>query len=92
MAKKNEIVSAENNITRKDFRGVFWRSFTLLGSFNYERMEGLGFLFSIMPVLRKIFWKIILIVGGVLLCILFVAITVVWSLTDYIFRKLERDV
>ena len=48
MAKKNEIVSAENNITRKDFRGVFWRSFTLLGSFNYERMEGLGFLFSIM--------------------------------------------
>ena len=55
MAKKNEIVSAENNITRKDFRGVFWRSFTLLGSFNYERMEGLGFLFSIMPVLRKIY-------------------------------------
>jgi vancomycin permeability regulator SanA len=45
-----------------------------------------------MPVLRKIFWKIILIVGGVLLCILFVAITVVWSLTDYIFRKLEREV
>ena len=55
MAKKNEIVSAENNITRKDFRGVFWRSFTLLGSFNYERMEGLGFLFSSMPVLRKIY-------------------------------------
>lgn len=45
-----------------------------------------------MPVLRKIFWKIILIVGGVLLCILFVAITVVWSLTDYIFRKLESNV
>ena len=55
MAKKNELISAENNITRKDFRGVFWRSFTLLGSFNYERMEGLGFLFAIMPVLRKIY-------------------------------------
>ena len=55
MAKKNEIISAENNITRKDFRGIFWRSFTILGSMNYERMEGLGFLFSIMPVLRKIY-------------------------------------
>lgn len=51
----NEIISAENNITKKDFRGVFWRSWTLLGSFNYERMEGLGFLYAIMPVLRKIY-------------------------------------
>lgn len=45
-----------------------------------------------MPVLREIFQKIILIVGEVLLCILFVAITAVWLLTDYIFRKLEREV
>lgn len=51
----NEIISAENNITKKDFRGVFWRSWTLLGSMNYERMEGLGFLYAIMPVLRKIY-------------------------------------
>ena len=49
---KNEIISAENNLTKKDFVGVFWRSFTLLGSFNYERMEGLGFLYAVMPVLR----------------------------------------
>ncbi len=34
----NDIISAENNITKKDFRKVFWRSFTLLGSMNYERM------------------------------------------------------
>lgn len=52
---RNEIISAENNLTKKDFRGVFWRSFTLLGSFNYERMEGLGFLYSIMPILKKIY-------------------------------------
>ena len=52
---KNEIISAENNLTKKDFVGVFWRSFTLLGSFNYERMEGLGFLYAVMPVLRKIY-------------------------------------
>lgn len=53
--EKNEVISVENNITRKDFIGVFWRSFTILGSMNYERMEGLGFLFSIMPILRKIY-------------------------------------
>lgn len=52
---RNEIISAENNITKKDFRGVFWRSFTLLGSMNYERMEALGFLYSIAPVLKKIY-------------------------------------
>ena len=26
-----------------------------MGSFNYERMQGLGFLYAIMPVLRKIY-------------------------------------
>lgn len=52
---KSEIISAENNLTKKDFRGVFWRSFTLLGSFNYERMEGLGYLYALMPVLKKIY-------------------------------------
>ena len=51
----NEIISAENNITRKDFKKIFWRSFTLLGSFNYERMEALGFLYAVEPVLRKIY-------------------------------------
>ncbi len=52
---RNEIVSVENNITKKDFKKTFWRSFTLLNSFNYERMEGLGYLFAIMPELKKIY-------------------------------------
>ena len=52
---KNEIISAENNITKKDFLKVFWRSFTLLGSYNFERMEALGFNYSIMPALSKIY-------------------------------------
>lgn len=50
-----KIMSVENNLTKRDFIGVFWRSFTLLGSFNYERMEGLGFLFAINPILKKIY-------------------------------------
>lgn len=52
---KDEIISAENNLTKKDFRSIYWRSFTLLGSMNYERMEALGFLYSIMPALKKIY-------------------------------------
>jgi len=51
----NKITSVEKNITKKDFKKTFWRSFTLLNSFNYERMEGLGYLFAIMPELKKIY-------------------------------------
>ena len=42
-------------LPKKEFRSIFWRSFTLLGSFNYERMEGLGFLYSVMPSLKRIY-------------------------------------
>ena len=54
---KNDVISVENNITKKDFRSIYWRSFTLLGSMNYERMEALGFLYSIMPALKKRIYK-----------------------------------
>ena len=54
-AENKNIINEEYGITKKDFRGVFWRSFTLLGSMNYERMEALGFLYSIFPVLKKIY-------------------------------------
>lgn len=52
---KNDVISVENNITKKDFRKVFWRSFTLLGSFNYEKMEGLAYLYCIEHILKKIY-------------------------------------
>ena len=52
---KNNIISEENNITTADFRKTFWRSFTLLGTYNYERMEALGFNYSIFPELEKIY-------------------------------------
>lgn len=29
MSSKNEIISVENNLTKQDFRQIFWRSFTL---------------------------------------------------------------
>ena len=52
---KDTIISQKNGITRKDFRKMFWRSFTLLGSYNFERMEALGFNYSIMHILKKIY-------------------------------------
>ena len=38
----SDVMNEEYGITKKDFRGVFWRSFTLLGSMNYERYGGIG--------------------------------------------------
>ena len=42
-------------LSKKEFKSIFWRSFTLLGSFNYERMEGLGFLYAVLPSLKRIY-------------------------------------
>jgi mannose/fructose/N-acetylgalactosamine-specific phosphotransferase system component IID len=41
-------------LPKNEFKSIFWRSFTLLGSFNSERMEGLGFLYALMPSLKRI--------------------------------------
>ena len=46
---------AEKQLSKKEFNTIFWRSFTLLGSFNYERMEGLGFLYAVLPSLKRIY-------------------------------------
>jgi mannose/fructose/N-acetylgalactosamine-specific phosphotransferase system component IID len=51
----SEVAAAPRDLPRREFRSIFWRSFTLLGSFNFNRFEGLGFLFSILPALRRIY-------------------------------------
>ncbi|PVL99793.1 hypothetical protein C4794_26940, partial [Salmonella enterica subsp. enterica serovar Anatum] len=33
---------SESRITARDLRSVFWRSFTLQGSWNYERQQHMG--------------------------------------------------
>jgi len=50
-----KIISEKSGITIKEFRKMFWRSFTLMGSFNFERMQALGFLWSIFPSLKLIY-------------------------------------
>lgn len=57
-AKKNIDVyqdqSVEKVITQKDLNRIAWRSLFLQASFNYERMQANGWLYTMMPALRKI--------------------------------------
>ncbi|MFL0252796.1 PTS system mannose/fructose/sorbose family transporter subunit IID [Clostridium neuense] len=44
-------------ITKKDLKKVFWRSFTLEGSWNYERMSHMGYAYAMVPILKKLYTK-----------------------------------
>ena len=46
--------SKEKVLTKKDLNGMVWRSLLLQASFNYERMQASGWLWSILPGLEKI--------------------------------------
>lgn len=46
--------SQEKVITKKDLNKMVWRSLFLQASFNYERMQACGWLYSMLPGLRKI--------------------------------------
>lgn len=48
---------SENNsvITKKDLFKVFLRSNLFCASWNFERMQGLGFCYSIIPVIKKLY-------------------------------------
>ncbi|HEY0221991.1 PTS system mannose/fructose/sorbose family transporter subunit IID [Lactovum miscens] len=48
--KKNKIT-----LSKKDRINVVWRSMFLQGSWNYERMQNLGFLYAIIPALKKFY-------------------------------------
>lgn len=46
----------EKKVTKRDLVSVFWR--TILGlqmGWNYEKMQGLGYCFAIMPILKKLY-------------------------------------
>ncbi|MEQ4619661.1 PTS mannose transporter subunit IID [Providencia vermicola] len=42
-------------LTQSDIRGVFIRSNLLQGSWNFERMQALGFCYSVVPVIRRLY-------------------------------------
>ncbi|CDH24037.1 PTS family enzyme IID, mannose-specific [Xenorhabdus bovienii str. kraussei Becker Underwood] len=45
----------QKKLTQSDIRGVFLRSNLSQGSWNFERMQALGFCFSMVPVIRRLY-------------------------------------
>lgn len=45
----------ENLISARDLRRVFWRSFQMEFSWNYERQMNLAFVYAMIPVLKKLY-------------------------------------
>lgn len=52
--KEWQDLDKEKVITKKDLNTLAWRSLFLQASFNYERMQACGWLYSIIPALKKI--------------------------------------
>ncbi|MGL9773543.1 MAG: PTS mannose transporter subunit IID [Sodalis sp. (in: enterobacteria)] len=48
-------VTGQKKLTPGDVRGVFIRSNLFQGSWNFERMQALGFCFSMVPVIRRLY-------------------------------------
>ena len=51
-AYEDQTIGAE--LTKKDINRVAWRSMLLQASFNYERMQASGWLYGLLPALKKI--------------------------------------
>lgn len=42
-------------LTKKDLMKTYWRSYTMEWAWNYERQSNLGYMYAIMPALRKVY-------------------------------------
>ncbi|ANY12853.1 MULTISPECIES: PTS system mannose/fructose/sorbose family transporter subunit IID [Latilactobacillus] len=45
----------EKKLTKKDLNQMFWRSNLLLGSFNFERVQNMGFAFVMIPAIKRLY-------------------------------------
>ncbi|MDR3151927.1 MAG: PTS system mannose/fructose/sorbose family transporter subunit IID [Bifidobacteriaceae bacterium] len=45
----------KKRLTKKDLISIWWRTTFLMASYNYERMQNLGFLYGIMPAIRRLY-------------------------------------
>lgn len=52
---KSEHNSSEELITKKDLVKVFWRSFTMEWSWNYERQANMAYAYSMIPIIKKLY-------------------------------------
>ncbi|MEQ8155416.1 MAG: PTS mannose transporter subunit IID [Clostridiaceae bacterium] len=48
---------SDNKLTKKDLTKMFVRSWFLLGSFNFERMQSVGFCVTLIPAIKKLYKK-----------------------------------
>lgn len=55
MISDDDAQTAESVITARDLRRVFWRSFQMEFSWNYERQMNLAFVYALIPVLKKLY-------------------------------------
>ncbi|MCL2367156.1 MAG: PTS system mannose/fructose/sorbose family transporter subunit IID [Oscillospiraceae bacterium] len=56
MSEHKNVVKSNSKITKKDFKKVFLRNiFGLQWGWNYEKMQGLGYCYVIMPILRLLY-------------------------------------
>lgn len=56
MKTSNETAATpERKLGKKELMGIFWRSFTINASFNYERQMSQGFVYSMLPALKKLY-------------------------------------
>lgn len=56
----NKMMTSKNKnqlITKQDLRRVFWRSFQMEFSWNYERQMNLAYVYAMIPVLKKLYTK-----------------------------------
>lgn len=56
-SKENKILNAQGdkNITKKDLMKVFWRSFTMEWSWNYERQANMSYTYAMIPIINKLY-------------------------------------
>ncbi|WP_032093318.1 PTS mannose transporter subunit IID [Necropsobacter rosorum] len=48
-------MSEKKQLTSGDIRSTYWRSTFLLGSFNFERMQAMGFCVSMIPAIKRLY-------------------------------------
>ena len=51
----NTSAALERTLTTKDLRSMYWRSTFLLGSYNFERMQAIGFCLTLVPAIKKFY-------------------------------------
>lgn len=55
MSEEMNTVATANQIEKKDLRRLFFRSNAIQSAFNFERMQGLGFIWALIPLLNKLY-------------------------------------